>query len=217
MPLRWPFPKGCLCVSLSMHLPPARPPGLNQRPAPGPTAHRRAAAQLQHGSAFALPRPLLRAMQKSMWADGGGTTAAELSTAALRAAPFLKTPAADLARGILDAGGHAAVSDGACAWDKRCESSSSLHKALTAARRTPQPAAVHWAAELVAADSKAVTGLGAVLSLAPHASRTDATQRELQQLRLVSSEGGSFLVVCLCGAPHRRACLPACRHCAHLA
>ncbi|PRW59855.1 ribosomal RNA-processing [Chlorella sorokiniana] len=107
-----------------------------------------AVVQLEHGGSFTLPRPLLRAMAKSLWADGGSATPAELSTAALRAAPFLKTPAADLARSIIDA-------------------------------------AVHWSAELVAAQGpKAVTGLTAVLSLAPHASRTDATQRELHELRL---------------------------------
>lgn len=43
-------------------------------------------------------------MAKSLWAEGGSATPAELSTAALRSAPFLKTPAADLARSILDAG-----------------------------------------------------------------------------------------------------------------
>lgn len=159
-----------------------------------PHLHRRAAIQLEHGAAFSPPRPLLRAMAKSLWADGSSATPAELATAALRAAPFLKTPAADLARSILDAG--ALVRCGYCSAPRPCQCGS----ACTCCAHPPRPAvpaaAVHWSAELVAAQGpKAVTGLTAVLSLAPHASRSDATQRELHTLRLVGSTGS---VCCAC-------------------
>lgn len=144
----------------------------------------RAATQLQHGAAFAPPRPLLRAMAKSLWADGSSATAAELSTAALRAAPFLKTPAADLARSILDAGKQC---DGLVCVQLLGMRTGCCTNCARPLRPASSTAAVHWAAELVAAQGpKAVTGLTAVLSLAPQASRSDATQRELHTLRLVS-------------------------------
>lgn len=147
---------------------------------------RRAAIQLEHGATFSPPRPLLRAMAKSLWADGGSATPAELTTAALRAAPFLKTPAADLARSILDAG--ALVCCGCCSTPRQWQCGSACACCAHPPRPAIPAAAVHWSAELVAAQGpKAVTGLTAVLSLAPHASRSDATQRELHTLRLVSS------------------------------
>lgn len=126
-------------------------------------------------------------MAKSLWADGGSATPAELSTAALRSAPFLKTPAADLARSILDAGAefhtHCKLG-GLCACVSDC---SRLHPlCLNRSALATLTAAVHWSVELVAAEgAEAVAGLTGVLSLAPHASRTDATQRELHALRLV--------------------------------
>lgn len=50
---------------------------------------------------------------------------------------------------------------------------------------------------MAAEGAEAVTGLTGVLSLAPHASRTDATQRELHALRLVGWKGlrGWFVAV----------------------
>jgi hypothetical protein len=51
-----------------------------------------------------LPRPLLRAMAACMWEEGSQATPHELNLTAARTLPFMSTPAADLARSILDAG-----------------------------------------------------------------------------------------------------------------
>ena len=51
-----------------------------------------------------LPRPLLRAMAACVWDDGNQATPHELNLTAARTLPFMTTPAADLARSILDAG-----------------------------------------------------------------------------------------------------------------
>ena len=55
-------------------------------------------------STFVLLRPLLRAMAACMWEEGSQATPHELNLTAARTLPFMSTPAADLARSILDAG-----------------------------------------------------------------------------------------------------------------
>lgn len=67
---------------------------------------RRGVALQRAPSSIALPRPLLRAMGRSLWREGGAATVQELNLVAARCAPILKTPGADLARLVLDAVVH---------------------------------------------------------------------------------------------------------------
>lgn len=117
-----------------------------------------------------------------MWREGGTASAAEISAAAVRVAPFLKTPSADLARSLLDAG-RPVLGSGAAA------------QILLNTRQLPHlrlpslPAAVHWAAQRVRAEGPtAAPAFAAVLALAPQVSRTERPQRQLHLLRQAASQ-----------------------------
>lgn len=56
------------------------------------------------GGPCLLPRPLLRAMAGALWGAHGAAAVFDLNLCAVRAGAFMDTPAADLARSILDAG-----------------------------------------------------------------------------------------------------------------
>lgn len=138
--------------------------------------------QTQH-KAFELPRPLLRRVADALWAEHGEASLFELNLAAARAADFLSTRAADLARSILDAGRQQGR---ACSDALRRSTGRSAGINVPAALpasptlpRGPPPAVIHACADHVRRDPKQAAHMRQAINVGHHASRKPRVQGEL--------------------------------------